>query len=84
LRLSCYPNQWFTSALGAGLSLRLKAVQVIELADRPEVSGDVYGFDDEDGYVADESEKEDSDSGVFDEDSNDEEDEGSDEVDADW
>lgn len=50
---------FYTALVGAGLSLRLKAVQVIDLVEYSGGgNGSSYGFGEEDGYEAKASEKE--------------------------
>lgn len=41
---------WATAALGYGVSLRPKAVQVLKLALRGQADASAYGFEEEDGY----------------------------------
>lgn len=50
-------NPFYVPALGAGLSLRLEAVQVIELQEYSGGGGNAgsFGFSEEEGYEADES-----------------------------
>lgn len=43
---------FFVAALGAGVSLRLQAVQIIELVQGGERTAASYGFEDEEGYTA--------------------------------
>ena len=43
---------FFVAAVGAGISLRMKAVQVLELVSGGQRDAESYGFDEEDGYVA--------------------------------
>lgn len=45
---------YYTTAAGAGISLRLNAVQVIELVSGGKKDAKGYGFTQEDGYEADE------------------------------
>lgn len=45
-----YP--FYTALIGAGVSLRLRAVQVIDLVEYNSRSAAGYGFEDEDGYEA--------------------------------
>ncbi len=59
LRVSFEPNPYFTSQLGSGVSLRLKAVQVIELKSFGDRSASGYGFEAEDGFEADPEESND-------------------------
>lgn len=42
---------YYTTAAGAGISLRLNAVQVIELVSGGQRAASDYGFDEEDGYT---------------------------------
>ena len=49
LRVSYQPALWFTTMLGAGVSLRLKSVQVKNLIEGGAQSGDTSGFDKVDG-----------------------------------
>lgn len=49
---------FYTKLIGAGVTLRLKAVQIIELIQGGGASAENYGFGEEDGYEADESEAE--------------------------
>lgn len=50
LRVSFQPFPWFTPALGAGVSLRLKSVQVKELVEGGGQTAEASGFDKVDGY----------------------------------
>lgn len=43
-------NKFYTAMLGAGVSLRLKAVQVIDLIEPQGGSAESYGFGEEEGY----------------------------------
>jgi hypothetical protein len=57
IRMVVEPNPWYTAALGAGVSLRLKTVQVKELVspttrDGSEMLDEVDGYTDEAGLVA--------------------------------
>lgn len=52
---------FYTAMIGAGITLRLKAVQVIELRQGGEASADSYGFGEEEGYESAEASKQDSD-----------------------
>lgn len=47
---------FFTALIGAGISLRLKAVQVLELVEYGERSAKSYGFGEEEGYSAEDME----------------------------
>lgn len=51
LRVSFQPFPWFTPALGAGVSLRLKSVQVKELVEGGGQTAEASGFDKVDGYT---------------------------------
>jgi len=42
---------YFTDLVGAGISLRLKAVQIIELVEYQGQTADRFGFDSEEGYT---------------------------------
>lgn len=62
-------NPYFVSGQGTcGLSLRLEAVQVIDLVSGGQRNADAYGFGEEDGYVAEKevTETEDTDADVGD------------------
>ena len=53
LRIAFNPVPYYTAMVGAGVSLRLKAVQVINLVSGGGGGdGSSYGFGEEDGYVA--------------------------------
>lgn len=54
-------SPYFTPALGAGVSLRLKAVQVIDLVEYSGGGNSAAAFDEEDGYETTEESVEDSD-----------------------
>lgn len=43
---------YYTKLLGAGITLRLKGAQIIEMAERNTVSGGAFGFGEETGYEA--------------------------------
>lgn len=43
---------FYTKMIGAGVSLRLRAVQILELVDGDGVTADSYGFDEEEGFEA--------------------------------
>mgnify|MGYP004602787429 CR=1 FL=1 len=63
IKVAFEPVPYYNAAAGSGVSLRLKAVQVIELV---EYAGGDYGFDEEEGYessdeAADETTSEDLD-----------------------
>ena len=49
---------FYTALIGAGITLRLKAVQVIELRTASEPIADSYGFGEEEGYESEPSEAE--------------------------
>jgi hypothetical protein len=52
-KMSCQVVPYFTAAVGAGISLRLQAVQVLELVSAGQGgSAESYGFSKEDGYEA--------------------------------
>ena len=53
VRVSYEIYPWATVAAGAGVSLRMKAVQVIELKTLGERDASAYGFGEEEGYVSD-------------------------------
>jgi len=55
LRVSYQPYPWFTPALGAGVSLRLKSVQVKELVEGSGQSAEDSGFEKVQGYTQDNS-----------------------------
>jgi hypothetical protein len=46
---------FYTALVGAGISLRLKAVQVIELVEGQGGTAESYGFGKEEGYVAEQN-----------------------------
>lgn len=50
VRMNAEVYAWYTAALGVGISLRLRAVQVIELV-APGGNAESYGFEAEDGFV---------------------------------
>lgn len=55
VRLAVEPRAWFTAALGFGLTLNLKAVQVIDLVEYGGGGGaSSFGFSAEEGYVGEE------------------------------
>lgn len=54
-KLSFEPVTYYTDLIGAGVSLRLKAVQVIDLVEGAS-SAETYGFTKEEGFVANEVE----------------------------
>lgn len=56
LRVSADLVPFYVAAVGAGVTLRLKAVQVIELVKGGGSDGSSFGFDKTDGYVAEEQE----------------------------
>ena len=55
LRVAFKAIPYYTAMAGAGVSLRLKAVQVIDLVAGGGGTGESYGFGEEDGYVAPEA-----------------------------
>lgn len=46
-------NKFYTATVGAGVSLRLKAVQVLDLKTWEAASAESYGFSSEEGFTAD-------------------------------
>ena len=50
VRVGFEPHAWFVPALGVGMSLRLKAVQVIELRQFAPRTGKDFGFSEEEGF----------------------------------
>jgi hypothetical protein len=50
VRVGFEPHPWFVPALGVGMSLRLKAVQVIELRQFAPKTGKDFGFSSEEGF----------------------------------
>lgn len=54
-KISFEPVTYYTDLIGAGVSLRLKAVQILELVEGSS-SADTYGFSKEKGFVATEDE----------------------------
>ena len=52
LRVAYTADPFFVAALGAGVSLRLQAVQILELVQGGERTAASYGFEDEEGYTA--------------------------------
>lgn len=51
LKIAAEIYPWGTLKLGAGISLRLKAVQVLDLVEFGGRSAEGYGFEEEEGYV---------------------------------
>ena len=49
IKVAFEPVPYYNAAAGSGVSLRLKAVQVLDLV---EYGGGDYGFDEEEGYTA--------------------------------
>ena len=49
LRVSFFPREWYTPLLGAGVSLRLKSVQVKNLVEGSSMNGSSQGFEKVDG-----------------------------------
>lgn len=59
MKVSAELVHWFTAMAGAGVSLRLRAVQITELVEGGAGNAEGYGFDKvEGGYVAEEKEEE--------------------------
>lgn len=52
IKVAFEPRVWFAAVHGVGLSLQLKAVQVINLVTKGQGDSKSYGFSEEDGYVA--------------------------------
>lgn len=52
IRVAYMARPFFKAAVGAGVSLRLEAVQVLELKQRGSKSASSHGFDEEEGYQA--------------------------------
>lgn len=59
LKVSFEVVPFFTKLIGAGVTLRLKAVQIIELIQGGGASAENYGFGEEEGYESDETSAED-------------------------
>ena len=55
MKVSAELAPFFTDLVGAGITLRLKAVQVLELVQYQGKTADKYGFKSEDGYRANEA-----------------------------
>lgn len=53
IRVAFEASSFYTATVGAGLTLRLKAVQVLSLVPIDETSFSLFGFVQEDGYVDD-------------------------------
>lgn len=53
IRVAFEPIPFYTATVGAGLTFRLKAVQVLSLVPFDETSFSFFGFVQEDGYVDD-------------------------------
>lgn len=53
VRVAFEASSFYTATVGAGLTLRLKAVQVLSLVPIDETSFSFFGFVQEDGYVDD-------------------------------
>ena len=53
IRVAFEASSFYTATVGAGLTLRLKAVQVLSLVPVDETSFGFFGFVQEDGYVDD-------------------------------
>ena len=58
LKVSFEVIPFYTKLIGAGISLRLKAAQIIELIQGGQADADAYGFEEEDGHYEDEDEHE--------------------------
>lgn len=56
VKVSYEISPFYTAALGAGVSLRLEAVQVIELKSFSNRDANSYGFGEEEGYEGEENE----------------------------
>lgn len=55
VKLSFIAEPFYTAALGAGVTLRLEAVQIIELRSGGNKTADSFGFGAEEGYEAEEA-----------------------------
>lgn len=55
MKVSYEVMPYYTSMVGAGISLRVRAVQIIELVEFSSAGAGAYGFGSEDGYEAEES-----------------------------
>lgn len=68
LKVAFTIHPFYTAQVGAGVTLRLRAVQVVDLVEGQGVSAESYGFDEEEGYEAPDSnpfeEEEESNTGV--------------------
>lgn len=54
VKMSCEIYTWFSDMQGFGYTLRLKAVQILDLIEYQNGSANAYGFDsEEEGYVTD-------------------------------
>ena len=53
VKVSYDPYKWVTPTLGAGVTLRFKGLQIIELVERSGSNADGFGFGEEDGYSHD-------------------------------
>lgn len=53
LKVSYEVFPFYTALIGAGISLRVRAVQIIELVEYSSAGAGAYGFGEEDGYEAD-------------------------------
>lgn len=73
IKVSFEVSPFYTKLIGAGVTLRLKAAQIIELRSGGSASADDYGFGEEEGY---EAEDEAADSGFSHEEHADESEEG--------
>ena len=50
IKVSFEPWPYYTSLVGAGVTLRAKAVQIVKLVEYTSGSSNAYGFNEEDGY----------------------------------
>ena len=55
LVLSYTPSPFYTALIGAGLSMRLEAVQVLEFKEGGNKSSNSFGFEEQDGFEAEET-----------------------------
>ena len=58
IAFECVP--FYTKLIGAGITLRLKAVQIVELVETGGADASTYGFGEEEGFESEESEAESS------------------------
>lgn len=52
IKVAYVARPFYTAAVGAGVSMRLEAVQVLDLKQRGRRSATSFGFDEEEGYTA--------------------------------